>query len=74
MTSESKKPKLLTTAEVSQRYEGNLSVRTLNNWRSQGKGPRFLRLEGKILYPVEELEKWEQESLYSSTSNYKAAS
>lgn len=74
MTSESKKPKLLTTVEVSQRYEGNLSVRTLNNWRSQGKGPRFLRLEGKILYPVEELEKWEQESLYSSTSNYKVAS
>lgn len=69
-----KKPKLLTTAEVSERYGGRLSVRTLNNWRSQGKGPRFMRLEGKILYAVEELERWEQESTYSSTSNYKAVS
>lgn len=70
---ENQTPRHLTTAEVSKYFGGNLSVRTLNNWRSQGKGPKFLRLEGKIMYPIEELKKWEQESLYSSTSNYKAS-
>lgn len=66
--------KRLTPAEASAYFEGKISIRTLANWRSQGKGPKFLRLEGKIMYPLEELQKWEEHSLYSSTSNYKAAS
>lgn len=67
-------PQRLTTREASAYFEGKISVRTLNNWRSQGKGPRFLRMEGKVLYPIDELKRWEQANLYSCTSNYRAPS
>ena len=66
-------PQRLTTREVSAYFEGKISEKTLNNWRSQGRGPKFLRIEGKVLYPIDELKKWEEQNLYSSTSNYRAA-
>lgn len=74
MTNDNTQTILLTTAEVSERYGGKISTRTLANWRSQGKGPKFLKLQGKVLYPLDEIVAWENNSRYSSTSNYRAAS
>lgn len=32
---------------------------TLRNWRSQGRGPRYVRIGGnKVLYRVADLESW----------------
>lgn len=45
---------------------------TLENWRYQGYGPRFVKSSpsrrGKVLYRVEDLTAWLEANLYSSTS------
>lgn len=50
---------LLTPDEVVTRYRGVVSVRTLANWRSQGVGPRWVKIGKAVLYPVENLTEWE---------------
>ncbi|MGA3887658.1 helix-turn-helix domain-containing protein [Ralstonia nicotianae] len=62
----------LTPQEVSQRYGGRISPRTLANWRSAGTGPRFLRLGGRILYALNDLAAWEARRTVTSTSEYSA--
>lgn len=48
----------LTATELAERWR---SVKgTLNNQRAQGKGPPFVKLGGKVLYPIAEIEKYEQ--------------
>lgn len=51
---------LLTPAEVVERYRGVVSIRTLANWRSQGIGPRWVKIGKAVLYPVDNLTEWEQ--------------
>jgi len=63
--------KHLTPQEVSDRYEGRVSPRTLANWRYLGTSPPYRRIGGRILYPVDALEEWERKNTYTSTSNYK---
>jgi len=36
----------------------NLNLGTLANYRSQKKGPPYLRVYGKILYRVDQFEAW----------------
>lgn len=60
----------LTPNEVAQRYHGKVSVRTLANWRSSGVSPPFSKIGGRILYPLKELEEWEQNRTVRSTSQY----
>ncbi|QET32081.1 helix-turn-helix domain-containing protein [Burkholderia multivorans] len=63
--------KYLTPAEVAARYEGQISVRTLANWRWAGTGPKFTRIGGKILYDLQRLIEWEERRTVSSTSDYR---
>lgn len=63
--------KFLTPHEVSARYDGRITVRTLANWRSQGRGPAFTKVGGAILYQVDQLETWEQSNTVTSTSQYR---
>lgn len=63
-------PQYLTAADVAARFGGRISVRTLNNWRSQGGGPPFRKIGGKVLYPATELEQWEKSRTFASTSQY----
>ncbi len=67
------KKQFLTPAEVSERYEGNLSVRTLANWRSQGTGPAFSKIGGSVLYPLNKLIEWEEMNTVNSTSQYRGS-
>lgn len=60
----------LTPQEVSERFGGRVSVRTLANWRHLGCSPPYRRIGGRILYPLAELEEWERKQTYTSTSNY----
>lgn len=64
--------KYLTVEDVAARYEGVISVRTLNNWRTQGRGPVFVKLGGKVAYPLEKLIEWEAKNTVNSTSQYAA--
>jgi predicted DNA-binding transcriptional regulator AlpA len=52
----------LTPAELVARWGGVISIRTLANWRSKGKGPRFVRLGGRtspLAYRLADIEAWE---------------
>ena len=48
----------LTEAEVAKRLRK--SPKTLRNWRSSGKGPNFMKLEGRILYQLVDVEAFEK--------------
>ncbi len=46
----------------------DVSEATLERWRSEGIGPVFLKLQGRVLYRVEDVESYEMQSLRISTS------
>lgn len=48
----------LTSKEVADRWR--LSDQTLANWRSGGKGPPFIRVGSRVLYPVEGIHAFEK--------------
>ena len=50
----------------------DLSEATLERWRSEGIGPVYLKLHGRVLYRVEDVEAFERASLRKSTSEYAA--
>lgn len=43
--------KMLTPAELVNRWNGAITIPTLANWRSVGKGPSFVKLGTKVVYP-----------------------
>lgn len=45
-----------------------LSVRTLEKWRSQGVGPRFHRFGNRIRYHIDDLAAWTEQTVHVSTS------
>ncbi len=45
-----------------------VSEATLERWRSEGIGPVFLKLQGRVVYRAEDIEAFEAESLRKSTS------
>lgn len=47
---------LLRPKEVEQRFK--IKVGTLANWRSQKKGPSYLKVGGRIYYPYTSLINW----------------
>jgi hypothetical protein len=63
-------PQFLSDKEVSARYSGKISVRTLANWRNLGTGPAYTKAGGRVLYPIEKLVEWEQRNTVNSTSEY----
>ena len=51
-----------------------VSQGTLENWRVQGKGPRFIKTtsgpgsRGKVLYDPADIEAWKEANRFQSTS------
>lgn len=45
-----------------------ISEATLERWRSDGIGPVFLKLQGRVLYRLEDIESYEAACLRKSTS------
>ena len=54
--------KFLTPEEVSERYRGGISVGTLRNWRAKRVGPNFVKIGKAVLYPVKELDVWDEKN------------
>ena len=66
------KSELLTTEQLAKRW--GVSTGTLRNWRSQGKGPSFIRLVKKgspVRYYLLEIKKWEQTKNFVAQSNFR---
>ena len=55
--------RFLTAEEVSTRYRGEISVGTLRNWRAMRVGPGFVKVGKAVLYPVDQLDAWDQSNL-----------
>jgi hypothetical protein len=53
----------LTAEEVSERYRGEITVGTLRNWRAMRIGPPFIKVGKAVLYPLAELEAWDQKNM-----------
>ena len=58
--------KYLTQTQLAERW--HISGRTLEKWRSVGKGPKFLKLGARCLYPSYEVEAHEASNLRQSSS------
>ena len=59
--------KHLDQGHLAERWQ--MSPRTLEQWRWQGRGPRFLKLGGRIVYRIEDVERFESEQLRASTTS-----
>lgn len=51
--------------EVAERW--SISPRTLERWRYTGQGPRFLKIGGRVVYRIEDIEAYEADQLRTST-------
>ena len=45
-----------------------VAAKTLENWRSAGTGPKFIKAGRKVLYDPDDIEAWKDANRYSSTS------
>lgn len=62
----------LTTPRAAE-YLG-LAPKTLDNWRTSGRGPKFLKLGARVLYPQTELDAYKAANLRQSTSDRRTGS
>ncbi len=51
--------------ELAERW--SLSPRTLEQWRWRGVGPRYLKLGGRVIYRLSDVEVFEAQRLHAST-------
>ena len=58
--------KHLNQRQLADRWD--VSEASLERWRSDGIGPIFLKLQGRVLYRLEDIEAFEAVSLRKSTS------
>ena len=56
----------LNQIELSLRW--NISHRTLERWRWLGEGPSYLKVGGRVVYRLEDIERYEQEHLLGTES------
>jgi len=47
----------------------DISPRTLERWRWAGEGPLFIKLGGRVVYRLEDVEAFETEQIRQSTPN-----
>lgn len=57
----------MTPSELADRWRSRVNVRTLANWRSSEQGPRFVKIGGRVLYPLESVEEYENKRLRGAT-------
>jgi hypothetical protein len=59
----------LTQAELLERWRGAIKhVGTLANWRNAGRGPEYVKIERKVLYPLKSVEEYERANLHRPLS------
>jgi Helix-turn-helix domain len=56
----------LTQDQLAERW--NISPRTLERWRWVGDGPQFLKLGGRVVYRLQDIDRYEAEQLRDSTT------
>ena len=57
-----------TDTEGAAKSLGNISPRTLEKWRVQGKGPTFSKFGSRVVYSERDLQAWADAQRRQSTS------
>jgi|WetSurMetagenome_2_1015567.scaffolds.fasta_scaffold1187571_2 hypothetical protein len=52
----------LTEKELVWRWKNKISGSTLRHWRKNKHGPAFVKFGGRVLYPLDFVEEYEQEN------------
>jgi hypothetical protein len=55
---------MINEVELAERWI--LSPNTLQRWRSEGRGPRFMKMSKRVVYPMDEVLDFESQSLRAS--------
>jgi predicted DNA-binding transcriptional regulator AlpA len=58
--------RVLSENELAQRW--GISPKTLQRWRSEGRGPHYYKLSKRVTYPLETVTEYEHGALHVSTS------
>lgn len=58
--------RVLSETELAQRW--GVSPKTLQRWRTEGRGPKYLKLSKRVTYPLEAIAEYEHCALHVSTS------
>jgi len=58
--------RVLNEIELAQRW--GISPKTLQRWRCEGRGPKYLKLSKRVSYPLEGVFDFEHNALHVSTS------
>lgn len=69
MGTTAQQPQFLKPSEVASRWSNAVTVGTLANWRSQGKGPAFQKLGTRVRYPLAQLTAWEADNMHGANDN-----
>ena len=64
--------KFFTQAQLSDQL--NISKRTLERFRSEGKGPKYYKMGRRVLYASKDVEEYLQQHQFGSTSEYRLRS
>lgn len=62
--------KHMNQVELADRW--HISERTLERWRWVGEGPAYLKIGGRVVYRLEDIEAYEATNLRSNTSSAEA--
>ncbi|MFZ6848084.1 MAG: helix-turn-helix transcriptional regulator [Thiobacillaceae bacterium] len=57
---------VLSENELAQHW--GVSPKTLQRWRSEGRGPYYMKLSKRVVYPLAEIRAYEHSALHASTS------
>jgi predicted site-specific integrase-resolvase len=61
----------LSQSDLSERW--TISPRTLERWRWAGCGPRYLKIGGRVVYRLEDIEAYENTQVFNNTAEFAAA-
>ena len=60
----------LSQSDLSERW--TISPRTLERWRWAGCGPRYLKIGGRVVYRLEDIEAYENTQAFNNTAEFAA--
>lgn len=64
METRSANVRLLTPQALAERWQGQISLVTLATWRSRKLGPKYIKIGGRVLYPLDGVEEWEKKRTF----------
>lgn len=66
-------PPFLYDIDIVKRWDNKITLKTLRNWRGQGKGPPYTIRTGRVMYPLAGIIQYENERNIIPGQNKKGA-